>query len=119
MGLSQKSYIGQWPCYSFLCLLLLLFMINIPKSDFRMSLYGLHKATGLLLFALFILRIVWRFVNIQPVLSAPKWQQYTAHANIFFFYSLMLLMPTTGFLTQRWVVMIFHLFIIRDCASGP
>lgn len=77
-------------------------MINIPKSDFRMSLYNLHKATGVLLFVLFALRLSWRMRNLQPKLQGlvPQWQLMMAHANIIFLYILMFAMPLSGFLTS-------------------
>ena len=77
-------------------------MINISKSDFRYSLYDFHKATGILLFSLVALRLSWRLINIQPVLSVvlPFWQRLAARWNIIVLYILMFLMPMTGFLTS-------------------
>ena len=77
-------------------------MINISKSDFRYSLYDLHKATGLLLFGLVALRLIWRKVTTQPVLSkiVPGWQQRAAKWNVVLLYILMIVMPMTGFLTS-------------------
>ena len=40
-------------------------MINIPASHFSDRLYSLHKATGLFLFGLVILRLLWRFINMS------------------------------------------------------
>lgn len=74
-------------------------MINIPISHFSDCLYSLHKATGLLLFGLVILRLLWRFINSAPKLppSIPFWQQQLAKFNITALYLLMLAMPVTGF----------------------
>ncbi|EKD71739.1 MAG: Cytochrome b561 transmembrane protein [uncultured bacterium] len=96
-------------------------MINIPKSDFRMSLYDLHKATGLLLFALVALRLMWRLVNVQPALpaSTPLWQQRAAHWNIVFLYMLMFLMPISGFLTSSLgghEITFYYLFTLAPLA---
>lgn len=75
-------------------------MTYIPKSSFRLSLYDFHKATGLVLFSLILIRLVWRFSNEQPALpeNISKIQKYIAHANILMLYLLMFLMPITGFL---------------------
>jgi cytochrome b561 len=74
-------------------------MINIPASRFSDSLFNLHKATGLLLFGLVILRLLWRFINRTPKLppSIPHWQRQLAKFNITALYLLMLAMPLTGF----------------------
>jgi cytochrome b561 len=74
-------------------------MINIPTSHFSAILFSLHKATGLLLFGLVILRLLWRFMNIEPKLppSIPFWQRQCARFNITALYLLMLAMPLTGF----------------------
>ena len=77
-------------------------MINMSKSDFRNSLYGLHKATGILLFSLVSLRLAWRLINSKPALpkTTSVWQRNVAKCNIAALYLLMFLMPMTGFLTS-------------------
>lgn len=74
-------------------------MINIPASHFSDVLFNLHKATGLLIFGLLILRLIWRFMNRTPKLppSIPYWQRQCAKFNITALYLLMLAMPLTGF----------------------
>src|SRR5690348_13298131 len=68
-------------------------MINM-HSDFRFKLYDIHKATGLLLFALVTLRLWWRTQNIQPALPHTLlWQRRLARANIILLYCLMFLLP--------------------------
>lgn len=77
-------------------------MINLSKSDFKFSLYDLHKATGLLLFGLVALRLSWRLFNASPKLprSIPAWQRIASSGNILLLYFLMFAMPITGFLTS-------------------
>lgn len=74
-------------------------MINIPTSHFSDVLFNLHKATGLLIFGLLILRLAWRFINKTPKLppSIPLWQRQLAKFNITALYLLMAGMPLTGF----------------------
>ena len=74
-------------------------MITIPASHFTDSLYHLHRATGLLLFGLLILRLSWRFINRTPRLppSIPHWQRQCAQFNMTALYLFMLAMPLTGF----------------------
>ncbi|WP_342219440.1 cytochrome b [Rickettsiella endosymbiont of Miltochrista miniata] len=59
-------------------------MINIPASHFSDGLFNLHKATGLLLFGLVSIRLIWRFINKTPTLppSIPYWQRQCATFNI-------------------------------------
>ncbi len=77
-------------------------MLNIPKSDFRLSLYDMHKSTGLLLLALVVLRLGWKYANLSPDLpvNMSVWQKYAAHGNIICLYLLMLAMPITGMFTS-------------------
>ena len=76
-------------------------MTNISPSPVRSVLYDVHKATGLLLFGFFTLRLIWRLMQVQPEVpvSMPLWQKRAAAWNIFALYTVMLLMPVTGFLT--------------------
>jgi cytochrome b561 len=99
-------------------------MINIPTSDFRERLYSLHKATGLLLFGLVILRLFWRFINIGPKLppSIPLWQRQFAKLNIIALYLLMLAMPLTGFLMStlgHHAVSFYGMLTIAPLANNP
>lgn len=74
-------------------------MINIPASNLSDVLFNLHKATGLLIFGLLVLRLAWRFTNKTPKLppSIPLWQRQLAKFNITALYLLMFAMPLTGF----------------------
>ena len=98
-------------------------MINLKKSAFMLSLYDLHKATGILLFLLFALRLGWRHINSTPSLpkTIPAWQRLTAEGNIILLYILMLLMPLTGFLTSSMGghrITFYHLITIAPIANN-
>jgi cytochrome b561 len=75
-------------------------MTSLGKSDFKFSLYDLHKATGLLIFCLVALRLSWRLVNVQPKLppSVPTWQRRLSDATVATLYVCMFAMPMSGFL---------------------
>lgn len=77
-------------------------MINLSSGAVKGKLYDLHKATGLLLFGLFTLRLFWRCTHQPPKLSfsIPAWQRRAAKLNIIFLYVVMFLMPVSGFLTS-------------------
>jgi cytochrome b561 len=98
-------------------------MINISKSNFSDSLYDLHKATGLLLLGLVVLRLLWRVFNLQPALpkSVPIWQHYAAKWNIIGLYLLMFAMPITGFLASTLAnhpITFYGLFTILPLANN-
>jgi cytochrome b561 len=98
-------------------------MINISQSDLMYSLYDFHKATGMLLFCLVMLRLSWRLVNVQPdlVKSLPIWQRRAAKLNILVLYFLMFSMPMAGFLTSTLGghdISIYHLFLIPALAHN-
>lgn len=99
-------------------------MINIPASHFSDLLYSLHKSTGLFLFGLVILRLLWRFVNIELKLPStiPHWQRQLAKLNIIALYLFMLAMPLTGFLMStlgNHRVSFYGIFSIAPLANSP
>jgi cytochrome b561 len=59
---------------------------------------GLHKAAGLAVIALTLLRIVWRLVNPPPPLPAhmTAFERILARVTVVGFYALMLLLPLSG-----------------------
>lgn len=58
----------------------------------------LHKATGILLLALAVVRIVWRMINPAPPLPADMatWERATASFTHALMYALMVLIPLSG-----------------------
>jgi len=59
-----------------------------------------HASIGSLIFMLAVFRLVWRSTHKPPALPAhiPSWQQKTAHTLHWVLYSLMFLVPLTGYL---------------------
>jgi cytochrome b561 len=57
-----------------------------------------HKSVGLTIFALALLRLVWRWFSPPPPLPAamPRWQVIVAKSTHFAFYALLLLLPMSG-----------------------
>lgn len=96
-------------------------MINISKSDFRLSLYDLHKSTGVLLLLLVFLRLFWQAINTKPDLAVPNWQRQIAKWNIRTLYVLMFVMPITGFLTStlgNHIISVYGLIKISPLANN-
>lgn len=74
-------------------------MVEMPPSPLKMTVYGVHKSTGVLVLCLVILRLLWRFMN--PVPSLPHtlhpWHHRVAKLSSVALYLLMFLMPISGF----------------------
>ncbi|MBN8831991.1 MAG: cytochrome b, partial [Sphingomonadales bacterium] len=60
---------------------------------------ALHKSLGITVFALTLLRIVWRLGHRAPPLPAttPGWQRAAAHGAHMLLYGFLLAMPLTGY----------------------
>lgn len=75
-----------------------LYMTNLPIGMQKLKLYGLHKACGILVLGLVVLRVIWRILNTRPQLALPWLERVaarTAHWGLYFF---MFAMPLSGWL---------------------
>lgn len=76
-----------------------LIMVDMEPSPTKMTLYGLHKATGALILILVILRLSWRLLN--PVPQLPKtltpWHHRLAKLSPLALYTLLFLLPLSGY----------------------
>lgn len=78
-----------------------IFMERFPKSaPAHDVVLFYHASIGSLIFMLAVFRLVWRITHRPPALpsSIPSWQQAIAHTLHWILYSLMLLVPLTGYL---------------------
>lgn len=75
-------------------------MTELDLSPTKLKLYSWHKWLGVTVFALAILRIVWRLTHAAPPLpeSMPAWQRKAAAALHGLLYLLMLGLPLSGWL---------------------
>lgn len=75
-------------------------MTEMPLSPEKLTLYAWHKWAGVTVFLLVWLRLAWRLTHRPPPLPAamPPQVQRLAHAGHTLLYSLMLLIPLTGWL---------------------
>ncbi|GAA4893309.1 cytochrome b [Ferrimonas pelagia] len=76
------------------------YMEGLEKSAFKWELYGLHKSFGVLLLALWVLRVLAR--RSSPVPSSvgilKRWEIGLSHATHSLLYLLMLALPLSGFI---------------------
>lgn len=77
-----------------------LIMTEMEDSDFKWTLYSLHKSFGLTVAALIVCRIIWRLLNPTPVLpdTLKSYEKGLAHAVHFGLYVIMIIMPISGLL---------------------
>lgn len=80
------------------------FMEDFPAS-MESVVYNTHKTIGIIILALVVLRLMWRFMNTQPAYSAsyPAIMQKLAHLSHYALYIAMFLMPISG-----WVMSTAH-----------
>jgi cytochrome b561 len=74
-------------------------MADMEPSPTKMTLYGLHKATGALILMLVVLRLTWRFFNAAPQLpkTLTPWHHHLAKLSPVTLYTLLFLMPLSGY----------------------
>jgi cytochrome b561 len=62
--------------------------------------YQLHKSIGLTILALSLVRLFWRFINVQPELpDNMNWlERFGAHVSHVSFYAIMIGLPVTGWI---------------------
>ena len=94
------------------------YMTNLlGPSDFKWTLYGLHKATGVILLALVSIRLAYRLSHKYPDLpkSVPTFQARLAKGNYFLLFLLMFSMPISGMLGSLYAgyeISVYGMFII-------
>jgi len=75
-------------------------MTGLPLSPRKLQLYSWHKWFGVTIFLVAILRLGWRLANPvpRPPATMPRWQRRAAAASHAALYTLMIVMPLTGWI---------------------
>jgi cytochrome b561 len=72
-------------------------MDGLKPSLNKINMFALHKSIGLTVLALFLLRVLWRFLDRRPPHSAgPRWQIVAMHGVHALLYLLIVALPLTG-----------------------
>lgn len=76
---------------------------ELPKGDLRSQIIGLHKALGVVVLALVVVRLAWRATHAAPTLPAtmPAWEQLGAKLGHLALYGLMIAIPAAGILMSQ------------------
>ncbi|WP_105254311.1 cytochrome b [Pseudoalteromonas sp. T1lg75] len=102
---SASMRILHWAMAALIISLLSAGMTMVKSLEvWQLELLTLHKATGLLVAVLVVVRLVNRWCATVPALpdSLPRWQKTMALGSHYALYCLMILMPLTGFLMQYY-----------------
>jgi cytochrome b561 len=78
-----------------------IYMTDLAKEDpLRAQLYSMHKAVGVTLLGLAVIRILWILVSRPPVMPAvlQRWEVVLAKSTVGLLYLLMLATPIAGYL---------------------
>lgn len=77
-----------------------LYMVDLSLSPFKLRLYSWHKWAGVTIFALVLIRCLWRLSHAAPRLPSgmPRWQRIAAGASHYLLYALMIAIPLSGWL---------------------
>jgi cytochrome b561 len=73
--------------------------ISLPNGEAKGSMFVLHKSVGLTIFAIVVIRIVWRMIYPAPAdPAAPKALEVISRINHWLLYAIFLIMPISGWL---------------------
>ena len=77
-----------------------LYMTGLELSPTKLKYYSWHKWTGVTVFVLAAIRLLWRLRHPAPALPAsmPQWQHSAAHASHILLYVLFFAGPLAGWL---------------------
>ena len=79
-----------------------------------LQIFPLHKATGMTILALTLVRLLWRLSHKTPPLPRlmPAWERFVAQLTHWLFYALLLVMPLSGWIySSAGYSEAFHTFI--------
>lgn len=79
-----------------------LYMVDLPNSPFKFSLYNIHKATGIVVLALLVFRLIWRLAQTVPTLThLSKPHRFLAKMSVPTLYLVLFTMPLSGIIMSQ------------------
>jgi cytochrome b561 len=95
---------------------------DLPRGPALIEAWGWHKSIGMTVFLLAIVRLVWRWMNPVPDLTAETqpWERTLAKISHVLLYALIFAVPLTGLLmsqAKNFPVSWFHLFQWPDLVT--
>jgi cytochrome b561 len=97
-------------------------MIDMERTPERFDRYGLHKSIGITIFALSILRLLWRWVNHSPSMpdGMAGYERFLAKLTHVGLYVLIIGLPLSGWVMSSaagYGVTVFDLFTLPHIAD--
>ena len=94
----------------------------LPLGAAKLQALSWHKSFGMTIFALALVRLVWRWLNPVPTLDgkARGWERLLAHLSHLLLYGLIFAMPLTGWLmssARNFPVSWFGVFQFPDLVA--
>jgi cytochrome b561 len=88
---------------------------SLPRGPALIEAWGWHKSVGMTIFMLAVVRLLWRWMNPVPDLTAETrpWERVLAKVSHVLLYTLIFAVPLTGWLmssAKNFPVSWFHLF---------
>jgi cytochrome b561 len=92
---------------------------HLPLGLAKLAVIAKHKSVGLTIFALAVLRLIWRLMNPTPALpnTLKPYERVLANVTHFALYAIILVMPITGWImssARSFPVSWFNLFQLPD-----
>ncbi len=95
-----------------------LYMTGLEFSPEKLELYANHKSVGIIILALAVLRLIWRWTHPAPPFpEMPRWQVFAARASHCMLYALLFMMPLLGWAMSSaagFPVSVFGLFTLPN-----
>lgn len=91
----------------------------LPLGPAKVAVLAQHKSFGMTIFALAVLRLLWRFFNPVPAMpqGTPRWQRIGAHLSHGALYALIMITPLFGWMmssARNFPVSWFGVFTFPD-----
>jgi len=122
---NQYGLIAQLLHWSIVVLVVYQFVLasafeDLPVSMARLQLLGTHKALGMTVLMLMVVRLSWRLLNNTPEIP-PSRTRLLAQVTHYAFYALLFAVPLSGWLlssASNLSVSYFRLFVFPDLVSS-
>lgn len=92
---------------------------DLPLGSAKIATLAQHKSVGMTIFALALLRLLWRLINPVPAMPATtaRWQRVAAHVSHGALYALIMITPLFGWMmssARNFPVSWFGLFTLPN-----
>lgn len=99
-------------------------MTNMENSPQKYEIYGMHKATGVIVLIIGLSRLLWKILNspVLPIAGLPAIFSLLAKLTHFALYFFLILMPFSGLMMSLYAgydVNVYNFFTIPSFEKSP